>query len=99
MRDKSAAGRFLAGLNEKLKAAGAVQEQRLAQVTAALDANTKDSLLSRLLRETQEAQQQVLVALNPSHERSLLAPLKKTMEDLLSSDQRQQMAALTYSTS
>lgn len=94
MRDKSAAGRFLAGLGEKLKAAGAAQEQRLAQVTAALDANNEQSLLSRLLRETRAAQQQVLVALNPSDERSLLAPLKKTMEDLLSSYQRQQMAAL-----
>ncbi|MBK7829350.1 hypothetical protein [Nannocystis sp.] len=94
MRDKSAAGRFLAGLTEKLKVAGAAQEQRLAQVTAALDANNEQSLLSQLLRETRAAQQQVLVALNPSDERSLLAPLKKTIEDLLVGYQRQQMEAI-----
>jgi hypothetical protein len=94
MRDKSAAGRFLAGLGEQLRTAGAAQEQRLALVTAALDANNEQSLVSRLLRETRAAQQQVLVALNPSDERSLLAPLKRTMEDLLNSYQRQQMAAL-----
>lgn len=94
MRDKSAAGRFLAGLTEKLKVAGAAQEQRLAQVTAALDANNEQSLLSQLLRETRAAQQKVLVALNPSDERSLLAPLKKTIEDLLSGYQRQQMEAI-----
>lgn len=94
MRDKSAAGRFLAGLTEKLNTAGAAQEQRLAQVTAALDANDEKSLLSRLLRETRAAQQQVLVALNPSDEKSLLAPLKKTIEDLLAGYQRQQMEAI-----
>jgi hypothetical protein len=64
------------------------------QVTAALDANNEQSLLSRLLRETRAAQTQVLAALNPSDEKSLLAPLKKTIEDLLAGYQRQQMDAL-----
>jgi hypothetical protein len=92
--ERSAANRFLAGLREQLKAAGAAQEQQLTKVTAALDANNEQSLLSRLLRETRAAQTQVLAALNPSDEKSLLAPLKKTIEDLLAGYQRQQMDAL-----
>jgi uncharacterized protein YoxC len=94
MVEKSAANRFLAGLREQLKAAGTAQEQQLMKVTAALDANNEQSLLSRLLRETRAAQTQVLAALNPSDERSLLAPLRKTIEDLLAGYQRQQMDAL-----
>ncbi|MBX7112440.1 MAG: hypothetical protein K1X87_11435 [Dehalococcoidia bacterium] len=91
---QGAASRFLVGLSEQLKSAGAAQERRLAEVTAALDANNDQSLLSRLLRETRAAQERVLVALNPSDEKSLLAPLKRTIEDLLSGYQRQQMAAI-----
>ena len=91
---KSAAGRFVAQLTEKLAAAGSAQEQRLQQVTAALDANNENSLLSRLLRETRAAQTQVLAALNPSDEKSLLAPLKKTIEDILAGYQQQQMHAI-----
>jgi uncharacterized protein YoxC len=92
--ERSAANRFLTGLREQLKAAGTAQEKQFAQVTAALDANNEQSLLSRLLRETRAAQAQVLAALNPSDEKSLLAPLKKTIEDLLAGYQQQQMAAL-----
>lgn len=90
----SAAGRFVANLQAQLREAGTAQEKRLAALTVALDANNEGSLLNRLLRETQEAQRQVLAAVNPSDERSLLAPLKRTIEDMLARHQQQQMAVL-----
>ena len=90
----SAAGRFVANLQAQLREAGTAQEQRLTALTAALDANNEQSLLNRLMRETQAAQRQVLAAVNPSDERSLLAPLKRTIEELLVRHQQQQMAVL-----
>lgn len=87
----SAAGRFVAKLQEQIREAGATQAKQLEALTAALDANNEQSLLSKLMRETQAAQRQVLAAVNPSDERSLLAPLKRTIEEMLERHHKQQM--------
>lgn len=90
----SAAGRFMAELRREIAAAGETQERRLAAATTALDANNPDSLLSRLLRETQEAQARVLAAVSPGSEGSLLGPLQRSLTEMLEAHQRQNAALL-----
>lgn len=89
----SAAGRFLGMLKQEIAAAGETQEKRLAAVAAVLDANDVNSPLSRLLRETHEAQQRVLAAVTPGHAQSLLAPLQETLTGLIERHQKQQAEA------
>lgn len=91
--ESSAVGRFLTMLRRDIAAAGETQEKRLAAVTAALNANDETSLLSRMLRETREAQQRVLAAVTPGHAQSLLAPLQETLTGLIDRHQKQQAAA------
>lgn len=92
LRESSAAGRFLGALRREITAAGETQEKQLAAATAALDANNPDSLLSRLLRETREAQERVLAAVTPGAEGSLLGPLQQSLTAMLEAHQRQVVA-------
>ncbi len=90
MVESSAAGRFSTALGRQLKVAGDDQKQRLAAITAALDANNKDSLLSRLLRESQVSQRSLLAAISPTGPGSLLGPLEATISRLLEGQQKRQ---------
>jgi len=92
MIESSAAGRFVTSLRKQLDAAGQTQAKRLEAAAEALDANNEGSLLSRLLRETSESRQQVMAAISPSGEGSLLGPLEATVSRLLESHRREQTA-------
>ncbi len=94
LRESSAAGRFLGALRREIAAAGETQEKQLAAATSALDANNPESLLSRLLRETREAQERVLAAVTPGAEGSLLGPLQRSLTEMLEAHQRQNAALL-----
>ncbi len=63
------------------------RDEQLERVVKALDANNKDSLVSKLLRETGEAQQLLLKAINPDDPGSPIAAVNKTVEALLKKQQ------------
>jgi len=81
--EDGAVARFLRSLREQLNGANEDQQKQLAAALAALDANDEGSLLSRLVRETQRAQQEVLAAVNPDAPNSPLAILKASLTQLL----------------
>lgn len=91
MVESSAAGRFVTALRRQLDAAGQTQAKRLEAAAEALDANNEGSLLNRLLRETSESRQQVMAAISPSGEGSLLRPIEETVSRLLERHRREQV--------
>jgi hypothetical protein len=78
-----AVARFLRSLREELKTADEDRAKQLASALAALDANDENSLLSRLIRETHRARQDVLQAVNPDVPESPMGLLKATLTALL----------------
>jgi hypothetical protein len=78
-----AVARFLDSLREELKGADADRAAQLATALAALDTNDEDSLINRLARDTERAQQAVLQAMNPSVPGSPMAVISETLTRLL----------------
>jgi hypothetical protein len=83
LTDDGAVARFLKSLREELKAANQDRAAQLSAALAALDANDENSLLSRLVRETNQARQDVLTAVNPETPSSPMAVLKSSLTSLL----------------
>ena len=65
LAEDGAVARFLRSLREELKGADEDRAKQLSAALAALDANDESSLLSRLVRETHHARQEVLVGREP----------------------------------
>jgi hypothetical protein len=78
-----AVAKFLRQLREELKAADEGFSQQLDVALAALNANDENSLLSRLIRETDRARESLMRAVNPDVADSPLAVLKASIEKLL----------------
>ena len=81
--DDGAVARFLRSLREELRGAEEDRQKQLSVALAALDANDEGSLLSRLVRETHLAHQEVLAAVNPESQDSPMAILKTSLAKLL----------------
>ncbi|MCC7383253.1 MAG: hypothetical protein IT384_15560 [Deltaproteobacteria bacterium] len=84
--------RFLKSLREELKGADEDRQKQLSAALAALDANDEESLLSRLVRETHLARQDVLAAVNPDAPSSPMALLKASLTKLLEEQSTAQLA-------
>lgn len=83
LAEDGAVARFLRSLRDELKGADEDREKQLSAALAALDANDEGSLLSRLVRETNQARQEVLAAVNPNAPGSPMALLQGTLTKLL----------------
>jgi hypothetical protein len=83
LAEDGAVARFLKSLRDELKGADEDRQKQLSTALAALDANDEGSLLSRLVRETQLARQEVLAAVNPDAPSSPMAILKASLTKLL----------------
>lgn len=83
LAEDGAVARFLRSLREELKGADEDRSKQLSVALAALDANDESSLLSRLVRETQSAREEVTHAVNPDAPGSPMAILKASLTKLL----------------
>src|SRR5262249_25508891 len=83
LAEDGAVARFLRSLREELKDADEDRAKQLSAALAALDANDERSLLSRLVRETHQAREEVLSAVNPDAPNSPMAILKTSLTNLL----------------
>lgn len=83
LAEDGAVARFLRSLREELKGADEDRQEQLSAALAALDANDENSLLSRLVRETHRARQDVLAAVNPDAPASPMAILKASLTKLM----------------
>lgn len=83
LAEDGAVARFLRSLREELKGADEDRAKQLSAALAALDANDEASLLSRLVRETHQAREEVLSAVNPDAPNSPMAILKTSLTNLL----------------
>lgn len=83
LQDDGAVARFLHSLRDELKGADEDRAKQLATALAALNANDEHSLISRLIRETHLARQDVLNAVNPDAANSPMALLKTGLTTLL----------------
>lgn len=70
-------------VRDELKGADEDRAKQLSSALAALDANDENSLLSRLVRETDRARHEVLSAVNPDAPGSPMAILKASLTKLL----------------
>lgn len=78
-----AIARFLKRLREELQGESENRDKQMASALAALNANDENSLLSRMMRETQQARLAVLQAVNPDAPNSPLGTLKASLTTLL----------------
>jgi hypothetical protein len=92
LAEDGAVARFLKSLREELKDADEDRQKQLSAALAALDANDENSLLSRLVRETHRARQDVLAAVNPDAPSSPMALLKGSLTKLLQEQSTTQLA-------
>jgi hypothetical protein len=92
LAEDGAVARFLRSLREELKGADEDRQLQLSAALAALDANDENSLLSRLVRETHRARQDVLAAVNPDAPASPMALLKASLSKLLVEQSTVQLA-------
>lgn len=83
LAEDGAVARFLKSLRDELRGADEDRQKQLSAALAALDANDETSLLSRLVRETHCARQEVLTAVNPDAPSSPMAILKGSLTRLL----------------
>ena len=83
LAEDGAVARFLRSLREELRGADQDRAEQLSAALAALDANNEASLLSRLVRETNQARLDVLAAVNPDAPSSPMAILKDGLTKLL----------------
>jgi hypothetical protein len=89
-----AVARFLKSLREELKSADEDRAKQLASALNALDANDQNSLINRLVRETNSARHAVLHAVNPDAPDSPMAIMKQTLTTLLKEHSRSQAETL-----
>lgn len=94
LAEDGAVSRFLRSLREELKGADEDRAKQLAAALTALDANDQDSLINRLVRETNSAREAVLHAVNPDAPDSPMAIMKQTLTTLLKDHARSQAEAL-----
>jgi len=92
LAEDGAVARFLKSLRDELKGADEDRQKQLSAALAALDANDEESLLSRLVRETHRARQDVLAAVNPDAPASPMALLKGSLTTLLQEHSTTQLA-------
>ncbi len=83
LAEDGAVARFLRSLRNELKDADEDRAKQLSAALAALDANDESSLLSRLVRETHRAREEVLSAVNPDAPSSPMSILKTSLTKLL----------------
>jgi hypothetical protein len=83
LAEDGAVARFLKSLRDELRGADEDRQKQLSAALATLDANDESSLLSRLVRETHHARQEVLAAVNPDAPSSPMAILKASLTRLL----------------
>jgi hypothetical protein len=83
LAEDGAVARFLRSLRDELKGADEDRAKQLSAALAALDANDESSLLSRLVRETHRAREEVLSAVNPDAPSSPMSILKASLTKLL----------------
>jgi len=91
LAEDGAVARFLKSLRNELRGADEDRQKQLSAALAALDANDESSLLSRLVRETHRARQEVLAAVNPDAPSSPMAILKASLTKLLQEQARTQL--------
>lgn len=92
LAEDGAVARFLKSLREELKGADEDRQRQLSAALAALDANDEQSLLSRLVRETERSRRAVLSAVNPEDPASPMAMLKASLSKLLLEQSASQLA-------
>ena len=92
LAEDGAVARFLRSLREELKGADDDRAKQLGTALAALNANDENSLLSRLVRETNGARRDVLEAVNPDKAGSPLEILKTSLTRLLHEQGANQVA-------
>lgn len=92
LAEDGAVARFLKSLREELKGADEDREKQLSAALAALDANDEQSLLSRLMRETERSRCAVLSAVNPDDPASPMAMLKTSLSKLFQEQSASQLA-------
>lgn len=92
LAEDGAVARFLKSLREELKGADEDRQKQLSAALAALDANDEQSLLSRLVRETERSRRAVLSAVNPEDPQSPMALLKASLSKLLQEQSTAQLA-------
>jgi hypothetical protein len=96
LAEDGAVARFLRSLREELKGADEDRAKQLAAALAALDANDQNSLINRLVCETNAARQAVLHAVNPDAPDSPMAIMKQTLTTILEEHSRSQAEALKH---
>jgi hypothetical protein len=94
LAEDGAVARFLKSLRDDLKGADEDRAKQLASALNALDANDQNSLINRLVRETNSARQAMLHAVNPDAPDSPMAIMKQTLTGLLKEHSRSQAEAL-----
>jgi hypothetical protein len=94
LAEDGAVARFLKSLRDELKGADQDRAKQLASALNALDANDQNSLINRLVRETNSARQAVLHAVNPDAPDSPMAIMKQTLTTLLKEHSQSQADAL-----
>lgn len=83
LAEDSALSRLLRSLRDEIKGAEEDRGKQLSSALAALNANDENSLISRLVRETNRARQDLLSAVNPDTPASPMAILKTSLTALL----------------
>lgn len=94
LAEDGAVARFLKSLREELKGADEDRAKQHAAALMALDVNDQNSLINRLVRETNSAREAVLHAVNPDEPDSPMAIMKQTLTALLKEHSRDQAEAL-----
>jgi len=94
LAEGGAVSRFLKQLSLDLKSANQTHAVQLAAALAALDANDEHSLLRKLVRETSEARQSLLGAMNPADPASPIAGIRAAITEGLARQSLDQDAFL-----
>ena len=94
LAEGGAVSRFLKSLKTELQGADEDRAKQLDSALAALDANDEDSLINRLVRESAEARESLLRAVNTDLPDSPLGVVKATLERQLEAQHRSQTEIL-----
>lgn len=94
LSEDGAIARFLKSLRDELKGADEDRAKQLSSALAALDSNDESSLINRLVRETHQARQAVLSAVNPDAPDSPMGIMKATLTTLLAEHAKSQTELL-----
>jgi hypothetical protein len=94
LAENGAVARFLKQLSIDLASANRTHAEQLAAALAALDANDEHSLLRKLVRETGEARESLLRAMNPGDPASPIAGIRAALAEGLAKQSLDQDAFL-----